>query len=542
MHFIYIYEIDIIGIMKRQGGTKVKSTVLKIMFLINHIAITLYMCFISNTGEDMIIHSFVPILISSFMLFDIAYISSCNIRENKILFLFCALLGLDSWYLILSFETLQITDIAFYILSPIIWYVLLKFIFIFLFQDSGYKFQKSVNYILFIACTCALFGAFGSPKLYAGIYGLQFLINILMFIFIIVYHRKRVIYVLKSEKKYVLLSLALTFLGFFSYFFLTLKIPNHIGNFGVYLPLLIFFFSVHRILFKENNGFPLNSIFSKMQIIIIFLCSVTICGLIIASLGGTFIMLIISINALFVFFSICNIFLEWNLKRGKSQIIKENRYNTSLTKLQQEENLKAEFANFLHDDVLQDLLSIKNMMKKANRQDVQEIITDTLNTLNINIRQQMQDYHPIILRNLTAKENFQNLISSVYAMFPNKNISVSFECSDILFLVEPYNLLIYRLMKELLTNVYKHSGGNKSWIILTQEKDIIELIVSDNGLNDAISLLSVDIKKHKGISSIKEQVQNMYGDMRIFNNTPQGVTIKIVIPMKGDDSYKYFIS
>ena len=48
-----------------------------------------------------------------------------------------------------------------------------------------------------------------------------------------------------------------------------------------------------------------------------------------------------------------------------NKIIKESKYHVALQQLQREEQLNLEFANFLHDDILQDLLSVKNMMKKC---------------------------------------------------------------------------------------------------------------------------------------------------------------------------------
>ena len=204
--------------------------------------------------------------------------------------------------------------------------------------------------------------------------------------------------------------------------------------------------------------------------------------------------------------------------------------------------LKTEFSNFLHDDVLQDLLSVKNMIAKAHRPDIREILIETLDNLNTLIREQMQDYHPVILKNLTAKENYQNLMEAISQSFPQRNIVISFDCSDALFLVEPYNVLIYRLLKELLTNVFKHSTGNRAWVMLTQENSTIELCVSDDGNASSDDLLAIDKSKHKGIASIAEQVNNMDGSMTFSDNVPHGICIKITLPMKGDVSYQYFIS
>ena len=60
----------------------------------------------------------------------------------------------------------------------------------------------------------------------------------------------------------------------------------------------------------------------------------------------------------------------------------------------------------------------------------------------------MQDYHPTLLPKLTIKENYQNLLDGISQSFPNRNICVSFDCSDSLFLVEPYNIFVYRLLKD----------------------------------------------------------------------------------------------
>ncbi|BCN30765.1 hypothetical protein bsdtb5_20600 [Anaeromicropila herbilytica] len=223
-------------------------------------------------------------------------------------------------------------------------------------------------------------------------------------------------------------------------------------------------------------------------------------------------------------------------------MIKDNNFTAALIQLQQEEKLKNEFANFLHDDVLQDLLSVKNMMGKAHRPEVQDLIVETLESLNTHIRQQMQDYHPILLKNLTIKDNYLNLIEAISLSFPERDIYVNFECSDTLFLVEPYNVLVYRLLKELLTNVYKHSNGNHAWIMLSQEKGKIELTISDNGTADATCVITADTVTHKGIASIKEQVYRMEGSVSISNNIPCGICIQTRILMKGDDSYQHFVS
>ncbi len=518
-----------------------KAMVSKSLFLTNYLLLIFYMSWNINEKQTGI-GSGVPLFISSLMLIDVTYISSCNIRENKVMNLFCGLLALDSWYMILSFETGFSKQTLLTILHPIICYLSIKFVLMFLFQGSGYNFKKITDILLLITCIGSLIAVFISNRMFACLYGIQFLSGWLCFFFILIYHHKRTMFALKNEWKCILHSVALTALFFYIYYFATLHVNNHIANFGIYLPMLLFLISIHGIVVKDNASYPLSTVFSKKQVAFIVLLSVAICGVIMVFTKGSDKNLFIAVNTIFALIYCCNIILGRSLICNENRIIKDSKYNEALRQLRQEEILKLEFSSFLHDDVLQDLLSIKNMMTKAHHPDIQDIITETLDNLNTHIREQMQDYHPVILKTLTIKENYQNLMESVSQTFPQRNIVVSFDCFDNLFLVEPYNVLIYRLLKELLINVFKHSTGSRAWVMLTLENNIIELCVSDDGNASPNDLLATDKSKHKGIASIMEKVNNMDGKVNILDNSPHGICVQIILPMKGDVSYQYFIS
>lgn len=401
-----------------------------------------------------------------------------------------------------------------------------------------------MDLLLIIFCIGAVSSVFFSEKIYACTYGLQFVVSIVCFLYVILYHWKRVIFVVRNERTSILLSLSITIISFLIYYFTTLSVEDHIGNFGIYIVVLIFSMSIHGIVLKQTDGIPLSAIFSlKQQLILGGISAGLLCSVCFISAYPTpvFILMLNILLALIFFF---NIILGENLKCGNNTIARNSNYIHALNKLQHEEGLKAEFANFLHDEILQDLLSVKNMLSKSNRPEIQDIIYETLDHLNIRIRNQMQDYHPVILKTLTMKENLDHLIESISAIFPQRKIKVSFECSDTIFIAKPYDMLIYRLVKELLTNVYKHSDGDHSWITLTLEKDLIKLYVCDNGMQN--TLLDPDKNtesvSHKGIFSIKEQIVGLGGSLSISHNVPQGVRIEIQLLMKGDDSYQHFIS
>ncbi|MBD5520478.1 MAG: ATP-binding protein [Lachnospiraceae bacterium] len=518
-----------------------KHILLKFLLFANFILFILYMGMTINCAQFNIMET-MPIFLSSLILIDITYISSCNIRENKVISLFCGLLVLDSWYILLLISYNAVSYKVFSALGPVIWCVSIYFILMFLFQGSRYKFQKAMNICLTGSCICSLTGILVSDRVFALLYGIQLLVSWLGFIFIVAYHRKRVSFVFKAESKSILFSFVITIILFLAYNFITMGIKGHLSNFGIYIPVLLFSMSIHSIILKEHNSFPLSTIFSRCQLLLILLFGTVICGLITMTLNLGLPTLFLMLDAMSVFVYVCNIALEFNLKHGKNEIIKESKYHAALRQMQKEEQLNLEFANFLHDDILQDLLSIKNMINKADRPNIQKIITETLDNMNTYIRRRMHDYHPVLLTKLTIKENYQNLLEYISQSFPHRNIRVIFDCPDSLFLVEPYDIFIYRLIKELVTNIYKHSAGENAGIALTQNNGIITLCVRDNGNADADALISADKSKHRGLALITDQVEGMDGSIKISNNFPQGICIQITLPMKGDVSYQYFVS
>ncbi|TGY88654.1 ATP-binding protein [Petralouisia muris] len=519
-----------------------KQTVLKLPLFINSILLIAYMGLTAHADLHLNTRGVIPLVLSSLLLIDVTYISSCNIRKNKTISLFCGLLALESWYILLSASGNSITNIIFFALSPVIWCVSIKFILMFLFQNSGYKYQKLINLCLTGTCICTLIGILASSKIFFLLYGIQFMASWLCFIFTVIYHRKRIAFVFKSEWKHITFSFIVVMVLFLTYSFSTMRVPEHLSNFGIYIPILLFWVSVHGIILNEHNSLPLSAVFNNCQLTLLIFTGVIIFSMVAMILDGGYSLLFIMLDALFAFLYVCNIALDFNFKKGQNKIIRESKYHVALQQLQREEQLNLEFANFLHDDILQDLLSVKNMMKKADHPEVQKIITETLDNMNTYIREQMQDYHPMLLPKLTIKENYQNLLDGISQSFPNRNICVSFDCSDSLFLVEPYNIFVYRLLKELVMNVYKHSTGEKAWITLTQDKGIIILNVSDNGTVDADVLLSADKLKHRGLAMITERVNDMDGSVTISNNHPHGICIQTILPMKGDVSYQHFVS
>lgn len=521
-----------------------KSITIKLILFINYIFIILAIGKVLFTHSSLSVQHLVPLILATLFLGDITYIAACNLKENMILFLFCGLLSVDSWYLIFAAGPMNTSEFWFRLFSPVMLYLSVRFCLLFLFQGYKYKMKKATDCLLAIFCICTIACVFLTERIYACAYGLQLIGSLACFLLVVLFHRKRVTFVLKSEKKTILLSLVVTLAIFIIYYYLTINVKDHIGNFGVYIVVLIFFMSIHGIVLKETDGVPISAVISFKEQLLLASIGIGVLVSVCIVLNWPVTVFILLLNLALAFIFLFNIILGENFKHNNHIISRNSKYTYALNRLKHEEEIKESFSNFLHDEVLQDLLSIKNMVGKSNRPEVQDLICETLNRLNIRIRSQMQDYHPILLKNLTLKENLNELIQSVRALFPQRDINVSFECADTLFIPEPYDMLVYRLIKELLTNIYKHSNGNHAWIVLTLEKDIVKLYVCDNGKRE--TLTEINDKEpsfwHKGFLSMKEQIDDLGGIFSVSDNIPEGVRTEIQFLVKGDVSYKYFVS
>lgn len=510
-----------------------------LLFLTNYILILLYMSRLLSFDRPAEIEYLLPLSLASLILMDIMYLGSCNLRGNKIIHMFLGLLALDCWYMLLAVDGGNTGNFLFYLLSPVIWYVSLLFVLMFLFQGRGYRFQKSVRALLTLACLAPLAGFFVSKRAFACMYGIQLLVNISCFLFVGIYHHRQVIFVLKSQWRYFSISAAVVVVLFSVYYFATHGIKNHISNFGIYLPVLLFCMSIHSIVFQEHQSIPLSTAFGRGQSSLILCFSLALTAAVTFFSGNGYGTFLIGINSLAVIFYLCNILRERDLKTGEHRAEKESQYHAALQQFLQEESLKSEFADFLHDEILQNLLSLKNLLGKAEKPEIQSLMSRTLENLNTHIRKEMQDYHPVFLKKLTPKENLSNLIEHVALSFPQRKLNCRFTCEPSLILPEPYNIMICRYLKELLTNVYKHSTGDTVSVTLTERNSVIYLKINDNGTGEKNCEITGEGIRHKGIASIREQVHKMEGSFQI-NSGPNGFCVEISMPMKGDVSYQYF--
>jgi signal transduction histidine kinase len=90
-------------------------------------------------------------------------------------------------------------------------------------------------------------------------------------------------------------------------------------------------------------------------------------------------------------------------------------------------------------------------------------------------------------------------------------------------------LHLLRITQEALTNVRRHAGAHHVWVSLARENGSLELTVSDDGQGfDPGSPLD---RQHVGLSSMRERVRSLDGQLTLATSPGQGTRITARVPM-----------
>lgn len=521
-----------------------KDTYLKrqILLLIHQLSVIAYLFAMHYFRAVILPEHYAHLIIVSLFFTDAAYISYKNIQNNQTLNHFTFLLILSGWQFLLSlYHPFLAADALSVLLLPVCLCQTVYFIQLFLFQASAYRYQSALLYLTRLSGISALICYFISPRAFAFAYLGQALISLFLVLLAGLVHRKRIWFVLKTHSRELLLSLCFVTLPFACYTGVFLRHPGYMENMGSCLVFMLAFFSIHMIVYKNRPKQAPSLGLTGTNAVFTASVGLICAGLVISVFNIPFAGMFLLYQCALLLAMLSNLLLYRQVCRHTENpcypIDRHHFYEYSLQQLKREEDLRKDFSNYLHDEVLQDLLSVKNLLKKADQPQVQQLLQETLSKRCDSIRQEMQSCHPTLPQSLTFKENLQNLLDT---LSEHSSASISLNCDDSLFLVDPYTMLLYRMIKELVTNAGKHSCAEKIQVTLLQKREQILLEVSDNGTG--FVAYSCHQSGHRGLDSIQEQVRLLGGRFSICSSPESGTRVTISMPMKGENSYENFIA
>jgi signal transduction histidine kinase len=211
--------------------------------------------------------------------------------------------------------------------------------------------------------------------------------------------------------------------------------------------------------------------------------------------------------------------------------------------LTEREQERKHLARELHDQVIQDLLSVNYQLEElgeeleANR-DTSTALAEELNDARASIRLLVEDVRRICgnLRPPTIDSlGLGAAIQSYTREWTERTgIPVSLNLDHKLGrLPEATELSIFRIVQESLNNVRKHAKANSVEISLTHTSPRMLLIaIADNGIGigERFDLSTLPVEGHYGLTGIGERVALLGGRLRLHNRHRGGLLLQVEIP------------
>ena len=203
---------------------------------------------------------------------------------------------------------------------------------------------------------------------------------------------------------------------------------------------------------------------------------------------------------------------------------------------QEEERLR--ISRELHDDLGQalttHLLAIRNLQSDLSIPVVK--LFESLENLHqqsyeifVKIRRLAHDLRPPVLDTLGLKLSLETYCRE----FTNRTqLPITLEIDASLpELIDAYNVILYRVLQEALTNIAKHAQASRVWVELNVEEDTVNLIVQDNGRG-----LQPGENKGIGITGMQERLSLVGGRLHLHSPSEGGTILSASLPVKTHQS------
>jgi signal transduction histidine kinase len=97
------------------------------------------------------------------------------------------------------------------------------------------------------------------------------------------------------------------------------------------------------------------------------------------------------------------------------------------------------------------------------------------------------------------------------------------------------NTILFRNVRELLTNILKHAQANKATVLLEHEEEAIRVTVKDNGIGFNPEKMQRNLGSEGGLGlfSIEERMSDLGGSVVIDSKAYYGATIVMAVPCDG---------
>jgi len=203
--------------------------------------------------------------------------------------------------------------------------------------------------------------------------------------------------------------------------------------------------------------------------------------------------------------------------------------------IEAEERERRRIAHLLHDDLQQDLASIRMQLQTVCRDlkdmPMLERIDRLLSESIQKSRQVSHELSPPVLHHSDLIDVIKWLIRQMETQF---GLSVRLK-ADGPPPVEngPLKAFLFRAVQEFLFNIHKHAGGKKADLLVSGTEDRLVISVRDYGRGfDPETLKSADASTGLGLLSLRERARFIGGNLEVESTPGKGSRFTLTIPIE----------
>ena len=200
--------------------------------------------------------------------------------------------------------------------------------------------------------------------------------------------------------------------------------------------------------------------------------------------------------------------------------------------LQTLENERERLAKDLHDDLGGLLALIKMQLSHLANQNtpLQPALNETHSLISKACNDLRAISHDLILEGQETRD-LASMINEIIRYYEkNSNLQFQTYYKDIPQLDINTKITIFRMLKELIQNVIKHSKATECNIQLIYDRKILRIMVEDNGIGMNKNLNQKNNYEGIGLNNIKSRVDFLKGEMHMESNI-NGTTFIFHVPM-----------
>ncbi|MDX8573689.1 histidine kinase [Elizabethkingia sp. HX QKY] len=212
---------------------------------------------------------------------------------------------------------------------------------------------------------------------------------------------------------------------------------------------------------------------------------------------------------------------------------KQNSKISTLTALLEgQEQERGRLARDLHDGLGGLLSGTKHQLSYLDphqSENIEEGISKSIKQIDGAVEELRRVAHNL-MPDLLVKYGLEVAIQEFASRISNSALDIHTEFINYRnSLSEEKQLIIYRIIQELVNNAIKHADASEIIIQVSQEENVLNLTVEDNG--KGFDHKSLNVKKTAGFHNIESRVQFLKGTMNIISELNIGTSIELQIPI-----------